>query len=115
MTGKDYYNHTPYISVRNLNLCFSPTDRPEVNVYMQGKNDRYVGKIKETTILNCCCIADVFQELEIYDSHNELIYKVRSRNPQRGHFIILPFCNFNNIQYEILKISFKTETLAECE
>jgi hypothetical protein len=53
MTGKDYYNRTPYISFRNMNLCLSPIDRPEVKVLMY---DKYIGKIRESTVFNCCCI-----------------------------------------------------------
>lgn len=53
MVGKDYYQHTPYLSFRNLNVCCSPHDRPEVKVFL---HDKYVGRIVETTIFNCCCL-----------------------------------------------------------
>lgn len=96
ITGKDYYNHTPYMAFRNLNVCLSPNDRPEVKVFMQ---EKYIGRIRESTILNCCCIAEKFQEFEIYDEHDQIVYKICSKNPQRGHFIILPFWNFHEIKY----------------
>lgn len=53
ITGKDYYNHTPYMAFRNMNLCLSASDRPEVRVFM---HDKYIGRIRETTVLNCCCL-----------------------------------------------------------
>ena len=96
MVGKDYYQHTPYLAFRNLNVCFSSSDRPEIKVFM---HDKYVGRIVETTILNCCCITEKFQEFEIFDDHDQLVYRVCSRNPQRGHFIILPFWGFDSIKY----------------
>lgn len=33
-----------------------------------------------------------------------MIYKVISKNPQRGHFLILPWCGFDKIRYEIVKV-----------
>jgi hypothetical protein len=33
------------------------------------------------------------------------IYRVISRNPQRGHFLILPWWGFDNIKYEILRVA----------
>lgn len=42
MIGKDYYNHTPYMATRDLNLCLSSTDRPQVRVFL---NDHFIGRI----------------------------------------------------------------------
>ena len=42
MVGKDYYNHTPYLAFRDLNVCLSTTDRPQVRVFF---NDHFAGRI----------------------------------------------------------------------
>jgi hypothetical protein len=96
MEGKDYYNHVPYLAFHDLNLCLSPSDRPQVRVFLQ---DHYAGKIVETTVLNCCCITEKFQELDIFDNNDQLIYRVTSKNPQRGHFGIFPCWGFDKIKY----------------
>lgn len=58
IVGKDGHNYTPYYGTKEINCCLSESDRPTVKVVFQ---DRYVGKIVERTILNCCCWTDIFQ------------------------------------------------------
>jgi len=58
IVGKDYYQHIPYEGIRETNLCFSSDDRPTIQVKYQ---EKYVGKVVEKTILNCCCITDTYQ------------------------------------------------------
>lgn len=60
ITGKDYYHHNPYVAIRDFNCCLNKYDRPQVRVYYK---DKYIGKIIERTIFNCCCITEKFQEL----------------------------------------------------
>lgn len=58
IVGKDYYQHIPYEGVRESNCCLSQDDRPTVHVkYLE----KYVGKIVEKTVLNCCCYTDIYQ------------------------------------------------------
>lgn len=41
------------VGFRDFNLCFT-SERPQVRAYYQS---RYVGRVEETTILNCCCFS----------------------------------------------------------
>lgn len=107
IVGNDYYQHTPYMAIRDTNCCLSPVDRPTVQVYYQ---DKYVGKIVETTIFNCCCLVENYQELEIYNESHEMIYKITSKNPQPGHFIVLPCWGFDEIVYLIEKCRHRHES-----
>jgi hypothetical protein len=37
---------------------------------------------------------------------------VTSRNPQRGHFVILPWWGFDTIKYEIFRVAVKDQSTA---
>ena len=110
ITGLDYYKHTPYEGIRDTNCCFSPVDRPTVLVKYQ---ERYAGKIVEVSVLNCCCFTEVYQEFEIYGAEGQLLYRVVSRNPQRGHMLILPCWNFDKVVWDVYRGS--QDTVAHLE
>jgi hypothetical protein len=93
------------VGFRDFNICCT-SERPQVRAYYQSK---YVGRIEETTILNCCCISTVFaiqldqkyQEFKIYRADDSLAFRVTARSGQRGQFVILPFWGFDKIRYTI--------------
>jgi hypothetical protein len=43
-------------------------------------------------------------ELEIQDPHGRVIYRIISRNPQRGHALILPWWGFDHITFDIVRM-----------
>jgi len=83
-----------------MNWCLSGSDRPSVLVKYQ---ERYVGKIVETTICNCCCLVEQYQALEIQGANGQVLFRVVSRNPQNGHLLILPCCDCEKIVWDIIE------------
>jgi hypothetical protein len=44
--------------------------------------------------------------MEVLNSHGRIIYRVVSRNPQRGHKVILPWWGFEEITYDIMRVGY---------
>jgi hypothetical protein len=105
---QDYYNHTPMIGFRDFNVCLT-SERPQVRAYYQSK---YVGRVEETTILNCCCMSTHFnhedqkyQEFKLYRADNTVAFRVTAMSGQPGQLIILPFWGFDKIRYTIRRVA----------